>query len=443
MNGSNIHPLKKLRRELNISQEDLAVGAQVSLPTIKRAERGEPLRDDVISLICEYISKEARHQYSSEELGLQKRRRDRASLDSDNTEHEENETAVWRDADHDTPQIHLIEDDDVLDRLMRAVKKPAGLDQSAIALLEAKTRDHWQLYANFDTSVQYKYDMLDSVIGHLRTITHLMEHPQPTYTHNHLSFLASETTQLTGEIFFDLKANDTAERYYNASIEMAREAQDPISLAVTLGRKSFIPTYNNDAVKALPLLQEAYSKLTDDSSDIIRAWLSAREAEVHAHMGNADACFEALERAELHLARARPEMAPSYAFASATDIHFTRSMLLGFKGACYTRLNLPSYAQAALEEDLAIMNPARTNHRAIVLVDLAKSFVQQGQIEEACKCAEEVLSLMVQLQSARVFQRLLGLRHQLEPFRDVECVKRLDRQLITVPYIQGEVKRAS
>ena len=291
-----------------------------------------------------------------------------------------------------TPPFHQPEDSDVLDRLLRVIKRPSRIDQAAFTYLETMTRSHWQLYAAFENSIQYRYDMLDSVSGHLRAITRLMEHPYPMPIHDRLSALACETIQLIGEIFFDIKDNATAERYYNTAIAVAKETHNSPLFAVTLGRKSFIPIYSNDAQKALPLLQEAYAQLTDSTSDIIRAWLSAREAEVYASIGEAHACTKALERSEISLERAQPGEASSYAFAEgAVDAHFTRSLLLGWKGACYTLLKQPQAAQEALKEDLAIVDPARSIHNAIVLVDLARTYMQQGEIEEACRYALEAL----------------------------------------------------
>jgi tetratricopeptide (TPR) repeat protein len=203
-----------------------------------------------------------------------------------------------------------------------------------------------------------------------------------------------------------------------------------------LGRKSFIPIYSNRAEKALPLLQEAYTKLTDSTSDIIRAWLSAREAEVHANLSDAYACTQALERAELYLERAQPGAAASYAFTEeAIEAHFTRTMLLGFRGACYTRLRQPEAAQEAMKEDLASINPARTIHNTIVLVDLARTYIQQEEIEEACRRAHEALNIMVHLKSARVFQRILDFRRELETWKDTEHVRDLDQQIATLSQI--------
>jgi tetratricopeptide (TPR) repeat protein len=203
---------------------------------------------------------------------------------------------LWRQPIVQTQKIkhvpfQTLEDPDLLNRLLRAIKKPSSIDTTALAHLETTTKNHWNLYASFENSVQYRYNMLTSVSGHLQTIKQLLEHRQPTQTHNHLASLACETAQLMGEIYFDLKDNDTALRYYNTAITLAGETQNDVLLATALGRKSFNPIYSDDPQLALSLLQEADAKLTGDVSDIIRAWLAAREAE-------------ALERAERYLDRA-------------------------------------------------------------------------------------------------------------------------------------------
>jgi hypothetical protein len=84
---------------------------------------------------------------------------------------------------------------------------------------------------------------------------------------------------------------------------------------------------------------------------------------------------------------------------------------------------------------IASMDPARSIHNAIVLVDLARTYAQQGEIEEAYERTNEVLLIMIQLKSARVFQRMLDLRRALEPWKHTSYVKNLDEQIATLPYI--------
>ncbi len=436
---SKVHPLRQERLRQGWTQKQLADFAQVSVSTIERAERWEPLRVDICKRICDALGKK-----KPEELSLQfytgpeeKQNNNEASYVYNKEESVPEQVEIVTSNNFFALPLNTVEGTDILDRLIRVVKRPSSIDELVIANLEIATKNHWQLYTGFENSIQYRYDMLDSVSGHLKTITKLLEYPQPSHVHNSLSSLACETTQLIGEIFFDLKDSNTAERYYNTSIEMARETQDNVSLAIALGRKSFIPIYSNNAEKALPLLQEASIHLKDNRSDIIRAWLAAREAEVYANIGEAHACLKLLERAEMYLERAQPEEAPSHAFiGKAVEMHFTRSLLLGYKGACYTRLQLPAEAQKVLKEDITTADPARGIHNAIVLVDLAKTYIQMEEIEEACELASEAIPIMVQLKSARVFQRILDLRRDLELWKNTEYVKSLDRQIATLPFIK-------
>src|ERR1700751_4009700 len=68
MKNVQTHPLRIARLNLPrpLTQQQLADFAAVSVSTIERAERGEPISIDSIQRICEYFGKDAR------ELGLTK-----------------------------------------------------------------------------------------------------------------------------------------------------------------------------------------------------------------------------------------------------------------------------------------------------------------------------------------------------------------------------------
>jgi hypothetical protein len=161
---------------------------------------------------------------------------------------------------------------------------------------------------------------------------------------------------------------------------------------------------------------------------LTRAWLSAVEAEAFANMCDEPACRKALDRSELFLAVAQPAEVPLP--------RFNYSTLLGYKGVCALRLKQPEQAQSVLHESLKIMEPHRLRHKSIVLVDLATSYVLQQEIEEACRCASQSLMLIAELKSSRVFQRVMSLRVQLEPWQTTAAVKRLDEQIAVVrPFV--------
>src|SRR5579875_1944110 len=74
-----LHPLRKERRQRNLTQRDLADLAGISLSTIQRAEQGRPIRVDCRRLLCACLGKPA------QELGLVEKpvdTEDRASVQS-------------------------------------------------------------------------------------------------------------------------------------------------------------------------------------------------------------------------------------------------------------------------------------------------------------------------------------------------------------------------
>lgn len=328
--------------------------------------------------------------------------------------------------------FYALPNPDPLERLVRAIKKSASIDDTLLAHLEMITRNNLQLFIRSQKSVL----MLPSILRHLETITQLLEHSFPEHVHNLLCTFAGETTQLIGDILFNAGDNSNAEKYYKASLEASKEAANEVLYAVTLGRKSFIPIYSGDPQIALPLLRKAHEIVRSTSSDVIDAWLWAIEAEVHANIGDANACSKALEQSELFIERDRSGEV-SYLFADTSYPPFTSSHLLGYKGACSLKLHMTSKAQEFLEARLASIEEGRSHKKSIVLVDLATVYAQRGEIEEACKYTRQALDIITQTKSARVFQRVLNHRVQLDPWRKIPDVKNLDASIENVlPHIK-------
>ncbi len=105
--------------------------------------------------------------------------------------------------------------------------------------------------------------------------------------------------------------------------------------AAGLGRMSLLLIYWEQPQEALPLLQET-RQLTIQSVGI-RCWLAAVEAEIYAHLDDANACDEALGIAKALAAR-EPLGEDYYATG------FNPSRLAGYEGACFVRLHRPERA---------------------------------------------------------------------------------------------------
>ena len=86
-------------------------------------------------------------------------------------------------------------------------------------------------------------------------------------------------------------------------------------------------------------------------------------------------------------------------------------------------------AQQALTDALRLLEPARIQRRPTLLIDLASTYAQQGDVDGAYEHAMQSLSIVAQTKSQAVAKRLLSLRQELEPWKDTHSVKNLDQQM--------------
>ena len=172
-----------------------------------------------------------------------------------------------------------------------------GLDLAVLDDLECITASYWRLCKN--TSL----DLLGSVTEHFQAITHQLKRKQPYEIAQRLCQLAGETAQILGKTLFDLHEYALAWSYYTFSLKAAQIASNHDLWAVGLGRMSLLLIYWEQPQDARPLLQEA-RQLTIKMPRIA-CWLAAVEAEVHAQLGDADACDAALSTAK-ELAKNEP-----------------------------------------------------------------------------------------------------------------------------------------
>lgn len=285
---------------------------------------------------------------------------------------------------------------------------------SALDDLERITASYWRLCAN--TSL----DLLGNVLAHFQTIIHLLKRAQPREVAQRLCQLAGEIAQILGKTLFDLHEYTLAWAYYTFSLKAAQVAFNHDLWAVGLGRMSLLLIYWDYPQEALPLLQEA-KQLTIQNARI-RCWLAAVEAEVHAHLGDADACDRALTVAKA-LAANKPLGEDCYATG------FNPSRLAGYEGACFVRLRQPERALPALQQAVALLDPQAIRRRSTLLTDMGIAHAQQGQVQQACALAIQALAITTQTKSLSVLERVRLLRRELEPWKEAEAVQDLEQHL--------------
>jgi DNA-binding SARP family transcriptional activator len=280
--------------------------------------------------------------------------------------------------------------------------------------LERITTSYWRLRAN--TSL----DVLDNIVGHFRTVINLLQQSFPCSATQRLYSLLSETAQLLGQTLFDLHEHALAWSYYMFSLKAAQTASNHDLWAVGSGRMVLLLIYWKMPKIAPSLLQEV-RQLTIESTRIA-CWLFAVEAEVCAHLDDADGCDSALEAAQKLL-----EGGPLDEDRYATG--FNPSRLAGYEGACFVRLRQPERALPALKHALALLDPQAIRRQSTLFTDLGIAHAQQGNIKEACAFANQALALTTRTKSRAVLERVRTLCSELEPWKETETVKDLVKQL--------------
>ncbi|MBV9691979.1 MAG: helix-turn-helix transcriptional regulator [Ktedonobacteraceae bacterium] len=314
---------------------------------------------------------------------------------------------------------------DEADRLSWLVADAKALDTTALSSLEHITQSYWPLVYS---SVP-KHGLLKGVLGHLESVEHFLRTVQSTTREQRLCVLVSQQAQMAGEIYFDMHDYPQAEQYHKMAIEAARHSANPALYAVAVARTSFVYAYNHQYQEALSLLQVA--RRFAGQSPTIHYWIAAAEAEFHARMyarepdlSTSHASLQALEEAEHILDQ--PDEDPYWTV-------FGPARWPAYKGASFRHLRRLEEAEAALLEALATTNIDVPSGQAITLVDLAGVYVQQGEIEEACKRATQALMITnSQTKSANTLQRVSDFRRELEPWASRSDVQKLDEQIMVV-----------
>lgn len=315
-------------------------------------------------------------------------------------------------------------DHDALDQLSAIMKKASNINMKAVTSLGVITENHWELvYGGVP-----KKDLLFSVQGHLQSIIHFLQSSLLTSIEQHLCALASQQAQIMNEIYFDMHEYQKAEVYSKFAIEAAQKANNPALYAVALARMSFLYTYNRQFKEALSFLQAAHRYAEQSNEITICCWIAAMEAEVQANIfayhndiQAFNACLEALDHAQRII-----EQPGDDAFWTK----FGPASLAGYKGVSFKQLRKPVEAQSVLLNALDAISKDVSGGQATMLTDLAATYAQQGEIEEACNRASQALAIINnQTKSVNALQRILDLRPGLEKWASASLVRDLDEQI--------------
>jgi hypothetical protein len=214
---------------------------------------------------------------------------------------------------------------------------------------------------------------------------------------------AGEAAALAGWLAFDMGDVATAKRFFSTATLAGREVDHPPLQALVLAYMSYVvadPTSARDLLKAAQELVRAPGYAT------ARAWVSAREAEEAAAIGDREGAMRAVERAQAVYDYASPATEqPWVRFLS-------RARLDSMTVATYARLAHPDLGDVS-EAALRSLRPEDAKVRAVILGDVATAFATNGDIDRSADVAREALAVTREAEATLGKQRLKALAGQL------------------------------
>jgi transcriptional regulator with XRE-family HTH domain len=304
-------------------------------------------------------------------------------------------------------------------RLIDSVNKGRPVDTATVQLMQDRTADFFHTEETVPAC-----QLLDSLTQHRSTLKTLLANARIGAIRDQLAVAIGETDALTGWLLFDLGRGNEAANAWRSTLKIAKEARDGALAACALGYWSYLAASRNDIAPAVRLLRQASEYVPGSSAPATRSWISAREAEELARLGDGTASLRAVERALTAFDFARPRLErPWTAF-------FGVSRLGSMTVSTYTTLRHRE-ADVAADSLLASLSPTDNKVRAIVLSDLTTNAVQAQEYDRANVLVTDAIELTNRTETTLAKQRLLTVAATLPPTSKADASGILRDQILS------------
>jgi tetratricopeptide (TPR) repeat protein len=266
--------------------------------------------------------------------------------------------------------------------------------------------------------------LMRQVIGHIELTEDVLRGSLwPAQRQRLLANLSQTTSLLSWLQFFDQGDRAAARTSLMRSTRAAQDSGDPELMVLAMIRGAEQQTYSGQAHHSTQLLDAAKRLAARGSSPKALSWILAANAEAHATLGELNPSLALLDRSLEALRPGRAGDDPSWAE------YWNRSKVLGYMGACHMRMRRPQGARAALDDALQLGEELTVKHQSIYLVDLATTYTQEHEPEEACRLAGKALDIAGPMHYSTTMERMTALRRDLDAWNSEACVQQLDERL--------------
>jgi hypothetical protein len=267
--------------------------------------------------------------------------------------------------------------------------------------------------------------MYQPAVAHAQLGAALLAGSGPESQRTRLASSLAEASLLAARLaHWDLKRTDQARLHYRNALIAAREADDHEIGSAILAHLAFLPAYDGKPGEARDLMRAAYAHAARGVSPEQRSWLHAVDAEVEAKVGDGRRSVDLIKRAEDALTDT-----PSAAGNPDWLDFYDATRLNGFKGFCYLAGGQADQARESLLCSLMALKPNEAKQRTIVLADMAKICVHTKDVDEACRTLTRALENLDKYWYGMGWDRIVGVRTSLDPFKDTRMVRDLDNRM--------------
>jgi transcriptional regulator with XRE-family HTH domain len=401
--------LKRLRDELDMTQEALAeqIGAAVS--TVARWERGEA------------IPRSRNRRRYAEALDLTVDELD-AILDADTPPAAD--IARYRqrgEARHDTGAEEVNRREFVA---AMAATAAAGAGSVArpprprvgvadVARLRAEVHDLHALDDQYGGAIVYRQALARA--DHVRELLDRSTY-SPTVGRD-LQVVAGQLTELSGWLAFDAGHHERARQLWTEALYVARVAENDRLTVAVMTSMCLQTLHLGHSREALDLAGAAQRIARPFATPRLLSMLAAREARARSLMRDGAGCHSTLLRSEQLL-----DEGPSaddedwLAFWGPADFYCAVA-------AAQMALGAPAEAERASRAAVAASEPTYPRNQALYQADLAESLAAQHRFDEAATLASAALSRVPDVSSGRLRDDLVSLGSRLEPHRSEHAVQ--------------------
>lgn len=256
---------------------------------------------------------------------------------------------------------------------------------------------------------------LNSVVAGLLTGSYREQTGRSLFT------AAARLTELAGYMAVDSGLPGLAQRYYIQALRLAQAAGDRgFGGYVLAAGMSHLAAQLGNPREVIQLARAAQEGARGRTTPRAEALFLAAEARGHAQLGDAEGCRRAASASLAAMDRAGD---------TASDAeppwirHFDAAYLADELAHCHRDLGQGRAAQRRAAEALAGHPAGRARRRAIGMLVMATGQLQEGELEHACRTAEEAGTLLTGLRSGRGTEYMTDFTSRLVPHRREPVVR--------------------